>query len=40
MGVFLRVTNRIIQYDLDEFHTSKNKLKGDDRKKFENLRTI
>jgi hypothetical protein len=40
MDVFLKATNRIIKYDLDEFHASKNKVKDDDKRKFENLRII
>jgi hypothetical protein len=39
MDVFLKVTNRIIKYDLDDFHASQNKDKYDDKGKLENLRT-
>jgi hypothetical protein len=40
MDLFLKVSNRIIKHDLDEFHASKNKVKRDDKVIFEYLRTI
>ena len=40
MDEFLKVTNVIIKYDLEEFHASKNKIKDDDKGKFENLRRV
>jgi hypothetical protein len=40
IDVFLKVTNTIIKYDLDQFRASKNKIKDDDKGKFETLRTI